>query len=111
MTASIGESDLGDNPWAREVYSSFDPQFGAGLATYLASAACTTSHGLYSSLGGRIGHCFIGVTQGFQGSRTEPLSADEIAEQWDRIRDRNRGFVVPDDIKDEFRYVVEGGAQ
>lgn len=110
MTESAGESDHGDNTWSSQVVATLDPSFATGLATFLASSACGTSHGLYSSLGGRVARTFIGVTKGHQGSRSEPTSADEIAAHWKEICDDRCGYGIPLSVADEYRYVVAGDA-
>jgi len=85
---------------------SMEPVFNAGIVVYLASAACTTTHTIYSQLGGRIARVFIGVTEGWQGPRTHPATADDIAAHIGQIRDATRGSHIPDDLNHEFRIVV-----
>ena len=58
MTSGIKAGDLGDNPWSGHMLQYFAPDYATGLVTFLASKACTTHHGVYSSLGGRIGQLF-----------------------------------------------------
>lgn len=111
MTAAVTPDDLGGNPYSAQIPETFAPEFAQGLATFLASRDCATTHGLYSSLGGRIARVFIGVTNGYQGSRKEPLSAEDIAAHWQDIRDDNLGYAIPADVTDEFRYVIEGRCQ
>lgn len=105
MTANISPGELGSNPWAAALGRYFDPRYTTGLVTFLASRACTTHHGIYSALGGRIGRIFVGVTNGIAGD--EPIDADRIAENWDTIRDDSRGYAIPNDVMDEFRIVAE----
>lgn len=108
MTADFGEGTLGENPWARHIWQSFDPRFTAPLAVFLASRACTTRHGIYSALGGRAGRVFVGVTKGLRGGLERPVTVEEIAANWDDLRDPARGWAIPADVIDEFRIVVEG---
>jgi NAD(P)-dependent dehydrogenase (short-subunit alcohol dehydrogenase family) len=108
LALSVGEATLGDNPWARDVYHTFDPAFTAPLVAWLASDACTSTHAIYSALGGRIARVFVGVTKGWQGSREIPPTAEAIAEQMGLIQDENQGFAIPANLTDEFRIVVEG---
>jgi NAD(P)-dependent dehydrogenase (short-subunit alcohol dehydrogenase family) len=108
MTMDIKEGELGENPWAAQFYSTFAPEFTTGIAVYLASDACTTTHGVYSSLGGRVARAFVGLAPGHQGSRAEPMSADEVAASWAEICDE-AGYGVPDSLTDEYRLVAERG--
>lgn len=107
MTADIKEGELGENPWAAKFYSTFSPEFTTGLAVFLASPACMTTHGVYSALGGRVARAFVGVADGWQGSRAEPPTADEIAANWEAICDDRRGYGVPASFADEYRLVAE----
>jgi NAD(P)-dependent dehydrogenase (short-subunit alcohol dehydrogenase family) len=108
LALSVGASALGENPWAREVYKTMDPAFSAGLVSYLASEQCTSTHAVYSAVGGRIAKVFVGVTKGWQGSRAVPPSAEEVAAQFELICDTQRGVSIPTHVADEFRVVVEG---
>lgn len=107
MTAGIPEGELGDNPWAARFWSTFAPEFTTGLMVFLASEACTTTHGVYSALGGRVARAFVGVTDGWQGSPTAPPTAEQIAAHWEQIGDDARGYGIPDSLADEYRLVAE----
>lgn len=107
MTAIFKDGDLGDNPWSAKLGSTFAPEFTTALTLYLASQNCQDSHGIYSAVGGRIGRAFIGVADGWQGSRQVPPSVEEIAANWDAIRDDCRGYSIPASLPDESRVVVE----
>lgn len=74
---------------------SMEPEFNVGLAVYLASEKCTSTHEIYSACAGRIGRVFIGVTTGWKGSPEAAPSAEEVAENFDQVRALNRGFMVP----------------
>jgi NAD(P)-dependent dehydrogenase (short-subunit alcohol dehydrogenase family) len=105
MTAGIQPGELGDNPWAAAMGQYFDPHYTTGLATFLASSACTTHHGIYSALGGRVGRTFVAVTKGVAADA--PLDADAIAAGWPAIGDDRRGYDIPANVTDEFRIVAE----
>jgi NAD(P)-dependent dehydrogenase (short-subunit alcohol dehydrogenase family) len=105
MTMGITAEDLGENKWAGALGQYFDPAYTAGLVVYLASRACTTHHGIYSALGGRIGRAFIGIADGLVDDRV--LSADTIAAHWALINDATRGYTIPANNSDEFRIVAE----
>lgn len=105
MTSGIKPGELGDNPWAAALGQYFDPRYTSGLVTFLASSACTTHHGIYSALGGRVGRMFVAVTDGIADDA--PIDADSIAANWDTIRDDARGYAIPANVVDEFRIVAE----
>jgi NAD(P)-dependent dehydrogenase (short-subunit alcohol dehydrogenase family) len=104
MTSGFRPGELGDNPWSAALGRYFDPRYTVGLATFLASSACTSHHGIYSALGGRIGRTFIGVTDGVADDTL--VDADWVAANWQAICDETRGFTVPTDLTDEFRIVA-----
>lgn len=105
MTSDIKPGELGDNPFAAKLWQYFDPAYSVGLVTYLASSACSTHHGIYSALGGRIGRAFIGIADGTLDD--EPVDADAVAAHWDVIRDDRRGYAIPANNTDEWRIVAE----
>lgn len=106
MTSAMSASDVGgENALDAAMGRFFDPAFTTGLATYLASASCDTTHGIYSACCGRIGKAFVGITHGVIDD--EIVDADQIAARWERINDRSRGYGVADEIAEEFRMVAE----
>lgn len=105
MTMEIRPGELGENPWSAAMPQYFDPAYTAGLGSYLASSACTTHHGIYSMLGGRLGRAFIGVCQGH--AEDAPMDAEAVAEHWAAINDARAGYDIPANNTDEFRIVAE----
>jgi hypothetical protein len=85
---------------------SMAPDFTTPLTVYLASDACQSTHSIYSSLGGRFARVFIGVTEGWQGSRDQPSTAEDIAAHIDEIRDTKRGFGIPADLLSEYESLL-----
>lgn len=108
MTSNIQAGELGDNPWGAKVPKTFDPAFTVGLSAYLASRDCVTAHGIYTALGGRIGRAFVGVAEGMHGSIDVPPTVEDVAANWELIRDASRGYAIPGSVSDEWRSVVEG---
>lgn len=92
------------NPLMAAIGPTMQADFMMGIGVYLASEACTTTHSLYSSLGGRIARAFIGVTEGWYGPRDHGASADDIAAHFDEIRD-TQGFHIPAGLGEEYRIV------
>jgi len=88
------------------VGNSMAPQFNTALGVYLASAACTSTHAIYSSCVGRIARVFVGVTPGWQGSREHPATAEDIAAHFEEIRDLSHGFQVPTYPRNEIELVL-----
>lgn len=81
------------------------PEFVAPTVVYLVSNACTTTHDMYSVLGGRIARVFVGTTEGWLGPRDTPPSADDVAAHIAEIRDERRGVHIPSSLMDEMRIV------
>jgi NAD(P)-dependent dehydrogenase (short-subunit alcohol dehydrogenase family) len=74
--------------------------FVSPMVLYLASEACRTTHGIYSILNGRYARVFVGVTRGWLTSSDTPPTADEIADRFDVIEDRDV-YAVPVSLQDE----------
>lgn len=83
-----------------------DPSFVTGIAVYLASDACTTTHSLYRALAGRISRVFIGVSRGWQGSREHPATAEDVAAHIAQIRDTTHGSYIPDSLQDDYQIAI-----
>lgn len=88
------------------VGNSMDPGFTTGLAVFLASEACTSTKGIYSSCAGRMARVFIGASEGWHGSRETPASAEQVAEHFNEINDLSGGAHIPANPADEFRIVL-----
>ena len=72
---------------------------------YLASEHCTSTHNLYSQLGGRYARVFIGVADGWLARNGVP-SPEDIAANWERIEDR-ASYHLPQSVYEEFEVVLE----
>jgi len=86
--------------------NSMNPSFTTGLAVYLASDACTTTQGIYSSCAGRMARVFIGATEGWHGPQDQPATAEDIAAHFGEIGDLAAGAHIPASPGDEFRIVL-----
>ncbi len=80
-----------------------DPKLVSPLVAYLASEACPVSGEVYSAAGGIISRFFIGLTPGYYNPA---LTAEDIAEHWDEIRDES-GYIVPEDSSGEISKIVK----
>jgi NAD(P)-dependent dehydrogenase (short-subunit alcohol dehydrogenase family) len=75
------------------------------LVLYLASEACTSSHGMWSATGGRYARVFVGVTRGWLGPADRPATAEEIAAHLAQLEDR-AGFTEPHTVAEELAEVA-----
>jgi NAD(P)-dependent dehydrogenase (short-subunit alcohol dehydrogenase family) len=74
-----------------------DPALVTPLVTYLVHESCESTGRLYSVGGGRVAEVFIGETKGWA---TPDLTAEDVAENWDTITDRD-GYAVPANLGEE----------
>ncbi len=102
---------LGDAEWAKPLLPAFHPPYSAGLVAYLAHESCTSTHAIYSALGGRIARVFIGATKGWNGPVGRPPSVEEVAANFETIRDDTLGYRIPANALDEFRIVAADRTQ
>lgn len=105
-----GQMDKGDleksSALMEAIKNSMAPDFTTGLAVYLASEACTSTHAIYSSCGGRMARVFIGTSEGWHGPQEAPCTAEDIAEHFGEICDLSGGAHIPVSPGDEFRVVI-----
>jgi NAD(P)-dependent dehydrogenase (short-subunit alcohol dehydrogenase family) len=116
MSAKMGSSLDADElakmtPWSTALGRAMQPDFTTAVTVYLASSKCSSSHSIYSSLGGRYSRVFIGVTRGWQGSREQPSVAEDVAAHINEIRDDKRGYDIPTNLMDEFRLLLSADVQ
>lgn len=93
-------------PMIELLENSMNPEFNAGIAVYLASSACKDTHAIYSSCAGRIARVFIASTEGWQGSRQEPASVEDVAEHIEQIRSLDYGIHLPESPAEEYRSIL-----
>ena len=79
-----------------------DPALVSPLVAYLSSSACDVSGEVYSAAGGVISRFFIGLTPGYFNPN---LTAEDIAANWDIIRNED-GYIVPDDNNGELSKIL-----
>jgi cytochrome P450/NAD(P)-dependent dehydrogenase (short-subunit alcohol dehydrogenase family) len=82
------------------------PEFVTPLVVYLASESCSSTHGLYSAVGGRYARVFVGVTPGWQGDAAQPPRPEDIELHLAVIEDRSE-FSVPMTHFEELEYIME----
>ena len=93
-----------------DVGNSMNVEFNMPLAVYLASEACTSTHGLYSQCLGRSARVFLGVVPGWQAQRQSAPTVEQVAEHWDEISDTTHGFAIPMTATEELGIVLSQSA-
>ena len=76
------------------------PEYVTPMVTYLASEACTTTHGAYSAAGGRYARVNWALNQGWFAGQGVTPTAEDIAANLAQIEDRD-GSWVPSSVTDE----------
>jgi NAD(P)-dependent dehydrogenase (short-subunit alcohol dehydrogenase family) len=89
------------------VGNSMAPEFNTALGVYLSSEACSSTHAIYSACVGRIARVFVGVTRGWQGSREDPATAEDIGAHFEEITDLSHGFQLPTHPRHEIELVLK----
>jgi NAD(P)-dependent dehydrogenase (short-subunit alcohol dehydrogenase family) len=101
-----GEAVAALAPQLERMRELMDPRFNVGLAVYLASDRCNSTHAIYSACLGRIARVFVGVTEGWRGAPGVAPSAEDIAGNIDRIWDMAPAIHTPTSPSDEMRIVL-----
>jgi len=83
-------------------FDELDPKLVSPLVAYLASDQCSTTGEVFSAAGGLISRFFIGLTPGYYNPS---LSAEDVADHWDDIRNEE-GYIVPEDVNGELRKIL-----
>ena len=76
------------------------PELVTPMVTYLASEACTTTHGAYSAAGGRYARVNWALNNGWFAGKGVTPTAEDIQAHLEQIEDRE-GSVVPGSTTDE----------
>ena len=76
------------------------PEFVTPMVTYLASEACTTTHGAYSAAGGRYARVFTGLAPGWFAGKGATVTAEDIVANIAQI-EAEEGYIVPQSTSDE----------
>lgn len=82
------------------------PELVTPMVTYLASEACTTTHGAYSAAGGRYARVFWGLGQGWFAGQAGIPTAEDVQAHLAEIEDRD-GYLVPESTTDEIMALAE----
>jgi NAD(P)-dependent dehydrogenase (short-subunit alcohol dehydrogenase family) len=81
-----------------------DPEWVTPLVAYLASEACTSTHGVFSACSGRYARVATGLGQGWLAPKRAEV--EDIAEHWQAICDP-AGMIEPLSVYDEVLAVRE----
>lgn len=76
------------------------PELVTPMVTYLASEACTTTHGAYSAAGGRYARVNWALNNGWFAGKGVTPTAEDIQANLEKIEDREGSF-VPSSTTDE----------
>jgi NAD(P)-dependent dehydrogenase (short-subunit alcohol dehydrogenase family) len=76
------------------------PEFVTPMVAYLASEACTTTHGAYSAAGGRYAKVFTGLAPGWFAGKDASVTAEDILAHIAEI-EKEEGYIVPQSTGDE----------
>lgn len=99
------------SPIPPEIGNAMNVEFNTPLAVYLASEACSSTHGAYSQCLGRHARVFAGATHGWQGQRQSAPSVEEVAAHWPEIVAAEEGYVTPRSPHDEIALVLSRSNQ
>lgn len=82
------------------------PELVAPVVVYLVSDECTVTHEIFSVGGGRVARVFVGLTPGWFAGTDHALTAADVAEHIDTIRDTD-DFIVPGNVMEETMLVLQ----
>jgi NAD(P)-dependent dehydrogenase (short-subunit alcohol dehydrogenase family) len=82
-----------------------EPECVTALALYLVSEDCPITHEAYTAGGGRYARIFVGLNDGWTKGPGDPASLEEIAANFERIRDPD-GYVIPTSTADDLKKVA-----
>lgn len=77
-----------------------DPEYVTSMVVYLASEQCELTHEIFSVGAGRYARVFVGLCPGWTDTTSEAVSAEDVRDHMDQIRDET-GYVVPGSAADE----------
>jgi NAD(P)-dependent dehydrogenase (short-subunit alcohol dehydrogenase family) len=82
-----------------------EPECVTPMALYLVSRECPVTHEIYTAGGGRYARIFVGLNDGWTKGPGEPATLEEVAANFERIRDPE-GYVIPTSTADDLRKVA-----
>jgi NAD(P)-dependent dehydrogenase (short-subunit alcohol dehydrogenase family) len=82
-----------------------EPECVTALALYLVSEDCPITDEAYTAGGGRYARIFVGLNDGWTKGPGDPASLEEIAANFERIRDPD-GYVIPTSTADDLKKVA-----
>ena len=83
-----------------------DPEYVTSMVCYLTSEQCELTHEVFSMGAGRYARVFVGLCPGWSDTKSESISADDVAAHIDQIRD-TRDFTIPGSAADEIMAAME----
>ena len=77
-----------------------DPEYVTSMVVYLSSDECEQTHEIYSVGAGRYARVFVGLCPGWADGASESVSAEEVRDNLDQIRDPS-GYSIPANAAEE----------
>ena len=77
-----------------------DPEYVTSMVVYLSSEECEQTHEIYSVGAGRYARVFVGLCPGWADGASESVSAEEVRDNLDQIRDPS-GYSIPANAAEE----------
>ena len=77
-----------------------DPEYVTSMVVYLGSEECQQTHEIYSVGAGRYARVFVGLCPGWADSESETVSAEDVRDHLDQIRDTAE-YTIPGNAAEE----------
>lgn len=77
-----------------------DPEYVTSMVVYLGSEECQQTHEIYSVGAGRYARVFVGLCPGWADSESETVSAEDVRDHLDQIRD-TADYTIPGNAAEE----------
>ncbi len=82
-----------------------DPSYVTPLVLYLASTACTTTHGIYSAISGRYARAYAAVAKGWRADPGVKPTVEDVAAHWEDV-EAPLDLVFPGTIGEELELAM-----
>jgi len=83
-----------------------DPEYVTSMVCYLASEQCQLTHEIFSVGAGRYARVFVGLCRGWTDTKSERVSADDVADHIDQIRDP-ANYLIPGSAAEEIAAAIK----
>ena len=83
-----------------------DPEYVTSMVCYLASEQCQLTHEIFSVGAGRYARVFVGLCRGWTDTKSERVTADDVADHIDQIRDP-ANYLIPGSAAEEIAAAIK----